>query len=44
MSLARSHKRTFMGPSRNCWTGTTSALQPEEITSKGIRVLCVYYQ
>ena len=24
--------------------GTTSALQPEEITSKGTRVSCVYYQ
>ena len=24
-----------MGPSRNCWNGTTSALQPEESTSKG---------
>ena len=26
------------------WNGTTSALQPEEITSKGTRVSCVYYQ
>ena len=34
-SLTRSHKRTFMGPSRSCWNGT-SVLQPEEITSKGI--------
>ena len=25
-----------MGPSRSCWNGRTSALQPEEITSKGI--------
>ena len=25
-------------------TGTTSALQPEEITSKGTRVSCGYYQ
>ena len=33
-----------MGPSRSCWNGTTSALQPEEITSKGTRVSCVYYQ
>ena len=32
-----------MGPSRSCWNGTTSALQPE-ITSKGTRVSCVYYQ
>ena len=31
--LTRSHKRTSMGPSRNCWNGTTSVLQ--EITSKG---------
>ena len=37
-------KRTSMGPSRSCWNGTTSALQPEEITSKGTRVSCVYYQ
>ena len=29
-----SHKRTSMGRSRSCWNGTTSALQPEEITSK----------
>ena len=34
----------FHGPSRSCWNGTTSALQPEEITSKGTRVSCVYYQ
>ena len=43
-SLTRSHKRTSMGPSRSCRNGTTSALQPEEITSKGTRVSCVYYQ
>ena len=43
-SLIRSHKRTSMGPSRSCWNGTTSALQPEEITPKGTRVSCVYYQ
>ena len=36
-SLTRSHKRTSTGSSR-------SALQPEEITSKGTRVSCVYYQ
>ena len=42
-SLTRSHKRTSMEPSRSCWNGT-SALQPEEITSKGTRVSCVYYQ
>ena len=42
-SLTRSHKRTSMGPCRSCWNGT-SALQPEETTSKGTRVLCVYYQ
>ena len=42
--LTRSHKRTSMGPSRSCWNGTTSALQPEEITSKGTRVSCVYYR
>ena len=43
-SLTYSHKSTCMGPSRSCWNGTTSALQPEEITSKGTRVSCVYYQ
>ena len=43
-SLTRSHKRTSMGPSRSCWNGTTSALQPEEITSKGTGVSFVYYQ
>ena len=43
-SLTRSHKRTSMEPSRSCWNGTTSILQPEEITLKGTRVLCAYYQ
>ena len=43
-SLTHSHKRTSMGPSRSCWNGTTSALQPEEITSKRTIVSCVYYQ
>ena len=43
-SLTRSHKRTSMGPCRSCWNGTTSALQPEEITSKCTRVSYVYYQ
>ena len=43
-SLTCSHKRTSMGPSRSCWNSTTSALQPEEFTLKGIRVSCVYYQ
>ena len=38
------HKRISMGLPRSCWNGTTSALQPEEITSKGTRVSCVYYQ
>ena len=42
-SLTHSHKRTSMGPCRSCWN-STSALQPEEITSKGTRVSCVYYQ
>ena len=37
-SLIRSHKRTSMRPLRSCWNGTTSALQLEEITSKGSRV------
>ena len=31
----RSLKRTSMRPCRSYWNGTTSALQPEEITSKG---------
>ena len=43
-SLTRSRKRTSMRPSRSCWNGRTSALQPLEITSKGTRVSCVYYQ
>ena len=43
-SLTRSHKKTSMGPSRRCWNGTTRALQPKEITSKGTRVSCVYYE
>ena len=42
-SLTRSHKRTSIGPSRSCWNGT-SALQPEEITSKGTRASYVYYE
>ena len=42
--LTRSHKMTSMGPSRRCWNGTTSALHPEEITSKGTWVSCVYYK
>ena len=43
-SLTRSHQKTSMGLSRSCKNGTTSALQLEEITSKGTRVSCVYYQ
>ena len=43
-SLTRSHRRTSMGPCRSCWNGTTSTFQPEEITSVGTRVSCVYYQ
>ena len=43
-SLTRWHKRTSIGPSRSCLNGTTSALQPEEITSKWTRISCVYYQ
>ena len=30
-----------MWPSRSCWKGIKSALQPEEITSKGTRVSCL---
>ena len=33
----------FHGPSRSCWN-STSAWQSEEVTSKGTRVSCVYYQ
>ena len=43
-SLTRSHKRISMGPLRSCWNGTTSALKLEEITSKGTRISCMYYQ
>ena len=42
-SLTRSHKRTSMEPSRSCWNDT-SALQRKDISSKGTRVSCVYYQ
>ena len=35
-SLTRSRKRTFMRPSRSYWNCTISALQLEEITSKGL--------
>ena len=34
----------FHGAFQSCWNGTTSALQPEEITSKGTWVSCVSYQ
>ena len=34
----------FHGTFRKLLERTTSALQPEEITSKGTRVSCVYYQ
>ena len=43
-SLTRSHNRTSMEPTCSCWNVTTSTLQREEITSKGTRVSCVYYQ
>ena len=43
-SLTHSHKRASIGPPRSRWNGRTSALQSEEITSKGTRVLWVYYQ
>ena len=36
-SWTRSYNKTSMGPSRSCWNGETSALQSEEITSKGTR-------
>ena len=35
-SLTLSRKRTSMRASRSCWNGITSALQSEEITSKGL--------
>ena len=35
-SLTCSHKRTSMGLSRSCWNDTTSAMQPEGITLKGL--------
>ena len=41
-SMIRSHKWTSMGYSRSCWN-STRALPPEEVTSKGTRVSCVYY-
>ena len=34
----------FHEASISCWNGKTSALQLEEITSKGDRVSCVYYK
>ena len=43
-SLTSSRKRTSMRPSRSCCNGTTSVLQPKEITSKDTSVSCVYYQ
>ena len=43
-SLTHSHKRTSMEPSRSCWNDTKCALHSEEITSKGTRVSCLYYQ
>ena len=43
-SLTCSQKRTSIEPSRSCWNSTTSALQPEKISSKGTWVSCVYYQ
>ena len=43
-SLPCSHSRTSMWPSRSCWNGTTITLQSDEITSKGTRVSCLYYQ
>ena len=43
-SLTRSHKRTSMGSYWRCRNGTTSILQPEETTSKGIRFSLVYHQ
>ena len=36
-----SHKRTSMVPSRSFWNGTTSALQPKEITINKRRLLSI---
>ena len=43
-SLICAHRRTSMGPSISCLNGTSSALLPEELTSKRTRVSCVYYR
>ena len=43
-SLTRSHKRTSLGLPEVVKKGTTNALQLAEITSKGTKVLCLYYQ
>ena len=42
--IATLTQEEFQGPSRSCWNGATSALQPEEITLKGNRVSFVFYQ
>ena len=34
----------FYGAFQKFWNGTASVLQLEEITSKGTRVSCVYFQ
>ena len=34
----------FHGAFQNCWNSTTSVLQQEEITLKGARISCLYYQ
>ena len=34
----------FRGAFRSCWNGTTRALEPEVITSRGTIVSCVYSQ
>ena len=36
-SSTHSHKRASMGPSRICWNGTTSALQPEGLLRRGLQ-------
>ena len=41
--IDRLTQENFPGPSRSCWNGT-SALQPEETSSKGTSVSRVYYQ
>ena len=42
-SFTRSHKRTFMGPSRSCWTGTKIPFSRRRLLRRGLE-FHVYYQ